>query len=319
MIEARFYDASGSDRRLAMEELAACRPAADQLLWVDLQAPDAEELEQLSLALHLPPHALARDSSLSPSLRRLGSHFRVDVVPITATQGLGFRGSAFSIIAGENRIVTLHDEAVAWLQSLKDQEEGESDIGVLSADSFAASLLDWHLSTYFDAIAEFELDVERLEVRILDGHSRQCIEDLRRLRRAASRLRRMLAPHRAVFGALSRPDFRPSGGSDPERHYQALDTRFERAMDMVEHARELVIGSFELFSTQTALETNRAMRALTFATVVLGVLAVMSGLMGMNFDASFFGARDLGFWLVVGGMLAITVAAVVVGRLRAWI
>ena len=319
MIEARLYDANGSDRRLAMEELAACAPGDEQLLWVDLHSPDPGELAQVARALGLPPGALEPDKHLSPSLRRLGSHFRVDAVPVADSQGLGFRGCALSIVAGENRIVTLHDEPVPCLQALRDREEGESDIGVLSADSFAASLLDWHLSTYFSAIAEFELDVERLEVRILDGHSRQCVEDLRRLRRAASRLRRMLAPHRAVFGALSRPDFRPSGGSDPERHYQALDTRFERAMDMVEHARELVIGSFELFSTQTALETNRAMRALTFATVVLGALAVMSGLMGMNFDASFFAARDLGFWLVVGGMLAITVAAVVVGRLRAWI
>ena len=77
------------------------------------------------------------------------------------------------------------------------------------------------------------------------------------------------------------------------RHFGALDTRFERAMDMVENAPDLVIGSFELLSSRTGIEANNAMRTLTFATVVTGVLAVVAGVLGMNFDASVFNTKDV--------------------------
>ena len=46
-------------------------------------------------------------------------------------------------------------------------------------------------------------------------------------------------------------------------------------MDMVENARDLVVGSFELLSSQTAIKTNNSMRTLTFATVITGILAVI--------------------------------------------
>jgi magnesium transporter len=319
MIEARLYDADGTDRRVPLEDLAAVRPGKQQLLWIDVLGPDPEGLQRLGGSLGVAPAAFAGDFHRSPGLLRLGEHFRVDVVPVTALSGPGFQGAALSIVAGANVVLTLHDEPIAGLDALHQSQRGDSDIGILSADSFAASLLDWQLSTYFGAVAEFERDLDRLEVDILDGTNRDCMIELRRLRRVASRLRRMLASHRPVFAGLSRPDFRPSEGDEVQRHFVALDTRFERAMDMVEHARELVIGSFELFSSQTALRTNRAMGILTFATVVLGGLAVMSGVMGMNFEASFFATRDAGFWGVIGVMLVLAGAAVLVGRRKDWI
>ncbi len=319
MVEARLYDADGTDRVIPADALGASRPGPEQLLWVDAVAPGTDELQWLGQALRVPAEAFAGDFRRGPGLIRLGGFFRADVVPVGTLAAPGFQGVALSIIAGENIVLTLHDEPVACLDALHASQCGDSDMGVLSADSFAASLLDWHLSTYFSAVADFERDLERLEVDILDGRSRQCMDELRRLRRAASRLRRMLASHRPVFAGLSRPDFRPSVGEEVQRHFTALDARFERAMDMVEHARELVIGSFELFSSQTALRTNRTMGVLTFATVVLGVLAVMSGVMGMNFEAAFFASRDTGFWAVVGAMVILAGLALLLGRRKDWI
>jgi len=116
-----------------------------------------------------------------------------------------------------------------------------------------------------------------------------------------------------LFGALSRPDFRPSESREAERQFFALDTRFERAMDMIENARALVIGSFELFSGQVALRTNGSMRVLTFVNVIAGVLATFVGALGMNFEASLFQPRDAGFWLIVGGLLLFSGAMTWIG------
>jgi Mg2+ and Co2+ transporter CorA len=161
--------------------------------------------------------------------------------------------------------------------------------------------------------------VERLEVDILAEKPRDCLRDLRALRKGASRLRRMLAPHRVVFAGMARPDFRPQEEIQTNGHFHSLDTHFERAMDMVENARDLVVGSFELFSTQTALRTNDTVRVLTFVTVVVGLLAVLAGVLGMNFETPFFKSGTTGFLTAVGFMLALAGVAVLVGKKRDWL
>ena len=88
---------------------------------------------------------------------------------------------------------------------------------------------------------------------------------------------------------------------------------------MVQNTRDLVVGTFELFSSQTALRTNETMRALTFYTVLIGTMAVVAGVLGMNFDAPFFDAGAKGFWWALAGMGAIVVVAVVLGRRRRWL
>ena len=138
---------------------------------------------------------------------------------------------------------------------------------------------------------------------------RECLPELAQLRRGASRLRRMLAPHRQLFGALARPDFRPSDDGVADKQFRALEQRFERAMDAVENTRDLVVGSFELYATRSAERTNDTVRALTFVTVLLGSLAVVAGALGMNFKTPFFDTGDRGFWTAIVAMACVALVA----------
>ena len=89
-----------------------------------------------------------------------------------------------------------------------------------------------------------------------------------------------------------------------------------RAAFMVENARDLVVGSFELFTSRTAQRTNVSMRRLTFMTALLGVLAVSAGVLGINFDAPMFKAGNVGFGWTLGAMAVFLATARLVGRKR---
>jgi Mg2+ and Co2+ transporter CorA len=122
-----------------------------------------------------------------------------------------------------------------------------------------------------------------------------------------------------VFAGLARPDFHPTDEGRANEHFLSLDTRFERAMGMVENSRDLVIGSFELFSSQTSLLTNDTMRVLTFVTVVVGLLAVLAGVLGMNPEAPCFKTGGTGFWIAAIAVLVLAIVAAVVGKRRHWL
>lgn len=316
---ARLFDAQGQDVVVDCAALHGLELADHQLLWVDLR-PGFAELDEVWQALQLPAAAreAAGSGGTTPELCKRGDVFWVRVVAASSGDGLALRGNVLTLVAARNVVLSLHDGTIPFLDTLGEREATGSDIGALCAESFVAALLDWHLATYFEAVADFEFAVERLEAGILAVQQRESLPELRRLRKAASRLRRMLAPHRAVFSALSRPDFRPGETAEANAHFAALDTRFERAMDMVENTRDLVVGSFELFSSQVALQTNDSMRRLSFITMVIGVLAVIAGVLGMNFDAPLFKTQAAGFWTAVVAMLLLAAAAVAVARWRRW-
>jgi Mg2+ and Co2+ transporter CorA len=323
-LRALLFDADGEDCRIEEDAIDLSSLGERQLLWIDLQdnkAGDAAPiLERLMgpLGLEEGRAALARLDG-HPRLVNFGDWFLVEVTAVECGQHLALGGRGLAIVCGDDFVLSLHRGPLEILDQLYEREHGETRIGTLSAESFTASLLDWQVESYLHAVSDLEEAVDRLEVSILGSKVyRECLPELARLRRGASRLRRMLAPHRHVFGALARPDFRPGDDGAAEKEFVTLEDRFERAMDSVEMARELVIGSFELFTTRSAQRTNETMRVLTFVTVLLGTLAVVAGVLGMNFKAPLFESGASGFWVALAGMGVFAVVATLLARWRKW-
>ena len=325
LLRTMLFDADGSDRRIDEGDIDLSVLGENQLLWIDLQDNEDGEaapvLERLLERLDLEGagEAIAGLGG-KPRLRNYGDWFLVEVAAVECSKHLAFNARGMALLCGRNFVLSLHRGPLEILDELYERERGETRIGVLHAESFTASLLDWQVDSYLNAVSELEEAVDKLEVRIL-GRKRypECLPELARMRRGASRLRRMLAPHRHVFGALARPDFRPDEDDDAaERRFEALELRFERAMDAVEMGRELVVGSFELYTSRSAQRTNDTMRVLTFVTVLLGTLAVVAGVLGMNFKAPLFDSGANGFWISLAAMGTFAIVSLVIARLMKW-
>ena len=325
-MRAILFDADGDDRPLAPADIGRVALGERQLLWIDIEEDQAggadAMLASLARTLELGDGAMEILGGRGDAarLQNVGDWFLAQVTAVEHEGRLRFGARALAILCGANFVVSVHRGPLESIEQLRDREHADTRIGTLSAESFCASLLDWVLESYLRAVSDFEAAVDRLEVTLLASSvHRECLPELAQLRRGASRLRRMLAPHRQVFGALARPDFRPSEDGVTDRHFRALEQRFERAMDAVENTRELVVGSFELFTTRSAERTNDTVRALTFVTVLLGSLAVVAGALGMNFRTPFFDSGDRGFWISIAVMAGIAVVAIALARWRRWI
>lgn len=292
--------------------------ADTQLLWIELH--DAAHLEQIAERFGIPPEVMEamRETVSTPRLVDAGDCFWLRACGIRwREEDEGFDVHAVDLVAGRNFVVSFGNGDAGGPGAVLGRPVLRRDLGRLSAASFVAARLHALLSTYFEAVSRIEIMVERIEQEILDPGHTECMDDLRLLLRSTSRLRRILAGHRALFTGLARPDFRPSDGDEPRRHFASLDDKYERAMDVVENSRDLVIGCFELFSSRTALSMNETMRTLTFLTVLFGIIAVAAGILGMNFKAAFFEAR-WGFWIAVGGMALAGAAVMIFARRYRW-
>ena len=321
---ALLFDADGSDREMAIGGIELARLSERQLVWIDLQQREGRDALACLRSLGLEEAARAleerQDDEAQPRLQNFGDWFLVQAVAVAHPGSLRFTAEPLTLVIGRNFVVTVHRDPLPFLDQLRERERGDTQLGMLSAESFTVSLLDWQLTTYFEAIADLEAEIDRLEVQMLMRRMRgEHLPDMARMRRGASQLRRLLAPHRAVFGAMARPDFRPDPEGINDKQFRALNERFERSMDAVDNARDLVIGSFELFATRTAHRTNETMRVLTFVTVLLGTLSVLAGVLGMNFEAPLFHTGQQGFVITIVAMLVLVAIAVAVARWRRWL
>jgi magnesium transporter len=221
------------------------------------------------------------------------------------------------LLAGPNLVVTVHDGPVAALSDFEGLIAGDTLLGELDSGSFVAALVDSVLSTYFARVEEVEREIDRLDDLALRGRdSDRFLTEVLRLRRRIAVLRRTLAPHREAFAPLARSDFEVD--ERLARPWPRLVDRLERTIDAVENARELLVGSFDVYLGSSAQRTNDVMKALTVLSAVLLPSVVLAGVMGMNFKVPFFDEPG-NFWFVLAVMVIFAASLLIFARFRRWI
>lgn len=216
--------------------------------------------------------------------------------------------------------MTVHDGDVQYFQEFRDREKGETQLGSLDAESFVVTLLDLHIVSYFRALESIEHIVDKMDDKILkrDLEDDDFLRDIVRLRSNVSRLRRWFLPHRDVFYALSRPDFKQASETEAFENFQLLNEHFETAVDSIESSRDTVLSLFDLYTSKTSHRMNNLMKRLTFITLMVGSMGVIAGILGMNFEEAFFKSSS-GFWIAVAGMIMMTGGITLFAWKKRWI
>lgn len=313
-VKAYLYDASGKDEEVELENIDTAALGKKRLLWVDISSREERLLQEVTSRLRVEnvPCGSVIDDDVRPEIEKYEDFFRFCVDSVITEKNKSPERRMLDFIVGANFVVTIHEGPVGYLEDFRKLERGESRIGELDAESFVASLLDLNIVTYFSALDDLERDVDDFDERVLgeDVETDEFLKEVVRLRRDASTLRRWLMPQREIYYALSRADFQQIAQSDSVEEYRVLNQHFESAVDAIEHARETVLSLFDLYATKSTHTTNTLVQRLTFLTVVTGSLAVIAGVLGMNFKAGIFEV-EYGFWMAVAGLAILAVAAAI--------
>jgi len=279
---------------------------------------DRSDLEAVAAAIGLSDatvEALAKEHGRARLIReRTYIHLTVQTLE-AGDQRLATR--ELDLVAGPNFVLSVHDGPVEALDLFAEHFHGDTLLGRLNAGSFLAALGDSVATTWFERIEEIEREIDHLDETAMRGpEGTGFLDEVLELRRRIAGVRRTLAPHREAFSQLARPDFELDERLG--KPWPGLNDRLERAIDAAETARELLVGSFDLYLGRAAQRTNEVMKALTIVSSVLLPSVVLAGIMGMNFKLPFF-EDTRNFWLVIGAMVALAATILLVARSRRWI
>ena len=298
-----FYDANGHDRTLTAKELAGAKITTDTLLWVNAskaQIVKAKLPKELAAAI-----GEARFDDLTV---RVYDTFYAFAVPVAADNPAP--AAPVNMFVGENWLITLGEGDAVDFTDFISHDVGETMKGKLSGSTLAAALLSDYFGRIHHRVSMIDREVDRVEERVLvTREGRNTLQVMAVMRRQVSRLRHVLADYRPVIHALTRPDFLPELTDDDTKHFRYLQAGYERLEDDVNRVREAVVGSFDLYSTRIALDTNRLIRTLTFFTIGIGLVGAVAGVFGMNFQVEMFEQGQAPFAVVaviMGLIMAIT-------------
>jgi len=245
-LRAVLYDAKGDDRTVDLDPGKLTRVDNDHLLWIDVDARDLGDLGKAAAAVGLESEGLHRLSRASrhPRLLRLPERIVLTLGTVDPEDAEA-RRRGLDIVVGANHVITVHDEPLVTLDSFRDEIDKEEELGRLDAAAFTAGLIDSVIAAFFQQIEAIERDIDALdEVAVRSPGGQSFLADVLALRRRIARLRRVLAPNREALLPLERPDFELRTDLGPV--WPGIVQRLERAIDGLENARELLVGSFDL-------------------------------------------------------------------------
>jgi Mg2+ and Co2+ transporter CorA len=313
-LDAFLYDAKRTDGSVSLRDVDVKRLNAQQLLWIDVAGDQDVAETAASLELAAETIQVIREPATEPALFVHADYVHVVVL----TPGTMVDGAAvLHCLVGANWVLTVHPEAVDFLGRFDERIRGDSDLGKLDGHGFLAAILQEHVTSYLVELRPIEAELDRIDLRSMTGRIDEdaLLHELVATRLRLAKLRRMLEPHRELFALLARSEFAVLSGSHAASDFEALSELLERALQAMDATREMIAGSFEIYTTWTAHGTNKVIKRLTVVSVALLPPTLLAGVMGMNSLPGTF-VTGTAFWISLVAIAALPLTVVTLARLQ---
>ncbi len=317
MITARCYP-KGTVEIVDPHDVSEAIQDEDQLVWVDVAAPDDADLGLVQEEFSL--HALAmedvRERHQRPKLEHYPDH--AFIVAYTAER------EEVDIFVGPTWLITVREDDAADEPSFLDGARKRFERTRLEHATVGFLLyiiLDELVDGYFTQNDEIEDHLEELEDRIFaEGplDERKIQQELYDVRRQLVIYRRQAMPTRDVLAALLRREVEWID-ENSITHLQDVFDHVLRVIDMVDNHRELMGNAVDAHLAIISNHQNRVMKRMTSWGAILLGSTLVAGIYGMNFQHMPELGWSMGYPFALAIMAFITVVGFLWFRSKDWL
>jgi magnesium transporter len=258
----------------------------DQLIWLDVADPTADDLSLLASELHIHPLA-AEDIQRQhqrPKVDFYDSAILIVFYSLQTTAQEPVVLVEIELLVGKNFVVSFHEGTILLLGDIRDRWcRNLEEIGDRTTGLLVYSILDAIVDDYFPYIDQLSERVEALEEEIFQGFRTETQKEIFRLKKELLSVRRILAPQRDVVNVLLRRDD-PIFDQSTQVYFQDLYDHVIRVTDAVDTYRDLMSSALDSYLTVTSNRLNQVMKTLTASSIILMSMTLVASVYGMNFD-----------------------------------
>ena len=306
------------------EEVSDYLEQPDTLVWADICEPDERVMAQLAEELCLDPHSV--EDAMSPHERpkatRYSTHLYLSTYALRRGDGpdllLATHVSAFCTARA---FVTVRLDDGFALEPLLERWDDNADLMQYGPRALEHGLLDLIVDQYFEAIQAFDEEIESIESDLFeDTSSSQKSVQVRtyEIRKALVKARRVTLPMREVVNTVMRRATTSEHASELTPYFEDLYDHVLRAAEWTESLRDMISSIFETNMALADSRLNMIMKQLTSWAAIIAVPTAVTGYFGQNVPYPGF-AREWGFGLSVGVIVAISGALYVTFKRKGWL
>jgi magnesium transporter len=300
------------------EDISEIIKRKDQFVWLDMQAPQEEDIALLRNEFHF--HRLAIEDATRhherPKVDSYDEYYFVVFYALAYDEHKNsLHSEAIGLFIGANYIVSVHEGEIGAIDETierwqKNEEEFGNDAGAL-----LYALLDTITDDYFPIIDRLADRVETLEEQIFERFQESALQDVFSLKRDLLSIRRIVAPERDVLNVLIRREV-PIFERNTILYLQDVYDHIVRITDSIDTYRDLLSSALDAFLSVQSNRLNQIVKVLTIASIVLMSDALIAGIYGMNFEFMPELHWRFGYPWAIGLMLVISIGLILFFRRR---
>ncbi|MBI5488691.1 MAG: magnesium/cobalt transporter CorA [Deltaproteobacteria bacterium] len=318
----------GTCREAAREDLAALLADESAWMWLDFEAPTAEETALLADPMRLHPLVIetCREPSSSARLQDFDDYLLLTVhearAPKAAHADL-FDTEEMDVVVGPRFLLTYHEKPVDCVRLMRETLLRNPRHFARGPWFLLHDLLDRLVDAYPPVMDAIDDEVEKLEDRVIGKPERADLEAILTLKRSLQRIRRASARHKEILTALYRDDL-DIVPEDIQPYFRNVHDHLARVADLAESYRDLLAGVLDAYLSTASNRLNEVMKFLTVIATIMMPMTCIAGVYGMNFDTGQSGNMPelgwpYGYLFALGLMAVVGIALLIYFRVRRWL
>ena len=302
-----------SEEPLDIETAAKFAKSGDGFIWLGMLDPTHEEVAESTRAFGVPGLALedSQDFHQRPKLDEHGNHF-FGVLRTAwyedSKEEVHF--GEIHVFLGPGYVITVrHGEAANLAPARRHLETTHPDLFDAGPACVVWAILDQVVNDYDPVVSGIDNDIEEVEQEVFEPQAKTPQAVTQRiyfLKREVIEFHRAVAPLLPPLEALERGAF-PDFPDKLRRFFREVGGRVRRIDEQVNSQRELLTSVLEANLSLISVHQNEVVQAVSAWAAIFGVVAVLTGIWGMNFEHMPELALSFGYPLALATMLVVIV------------
>ena len=298
--------------------------ALGDVRWINIEQPGSVDLAWLEEHFDFHPlaHEDVRSRNQRPKIDEYDDYlFIVLHFPVYDKHVGRLNAAELDVFVGRDFLITIPNAPLQPVEYLFERCRRSEDIReqLLSRGSgyLLYRIVDDAFDYCFPMLRKIGHKLDDLERAIFEGRSEEVVRDLSNAKQEIINFRKIIRPQRPVLPHLERINARYLAG-DLEIYFDDVRDASERIWDMLENYKEVVEALEDTNESVLSHRVNDILRVLTAVSAILLPLTLVASVWGMNVRVPGEG-RTEGFWLVIGGMVALLIVMLALFRRRGWL
>lgn len=262
--------------------------ASNTVFWIDMVGPTHDHVGLMRDVLGF--HPLAVEDTINqrqrPKVEEYGDHIFTILNTISVTDG-EVEFAEVDLFVNQRFLVTVHEKPDPLIDHVIRQCNTSGHSLPISVGYAVYALMNKMIDDYFPILDDIGDEIEAISESILEKPQQQDLSRLFKMKRMLTEIWRVSGQQRDMFSYLTRDDSKIVNDQVLRYYLRDVYDHLLRVSDTVNTFRDTLSNVVDLYLSSFSNHLNVTVRRLTVLTIGIGIMTVISGFYGMNFERTF--------------------------------